>query len=488
VEIEVVAFISDGRPERVNGCLSAYAKNFAGYGRKPLIVLADSSADPVSRNLGREALFNIHREHGFEVRHISNREVDSFLRHVDDSLSSCIGYAVNGDWRIGLQEEAVYNRALIACAGRPAMFVNIETMPDLSSAPGANPCLAAKPPVRSDLFDPYGYEVGSSSVFADEATAEKMPRLHRADILSLMDDHLGKSFESCAEGHDHSLGKADGTVHVTQMGLWGDARLPYSTGRYLTSVGAMNKWAGDEDSYLSHRGSRYGQRVAGDWVATRSPTLGRDLFALSPLSIQAPFLPTGESSSRCSLPGLMNSLFGRKALAVEVPFAVRRKTGDEQTFSPDSHIRGAERMSFHDLVLVLSTIASEGGDVRSVGAFLRDAADYTGDALSVLLRTAGRSWARQMRGRVEAARNRYTGTSATAASDLQALIDTYTQMLDSDDYSMPYEIRSGTYSFESDRILRRQLRQYGELLINWRSIINNTMVLRGQGIEIGTKP
>lgn len=486
MEIEVVAFISDGRPDLVDGCLSAYVKNFVSYGYRPLIVLADSSNDAESRNTGRRALFKIHREYGLDTRHISNRECDAYLKRVDGSPA--FDYAVNGDWRIGWREESLFNRALVACAGRAAMFIDINTLPDMMSAPGASPCLSAIPALNKDRFDPYAYELGALDVFKSEIEAEAFPRLHKVNILSLAERHLGKGFGACSSEHGiETRGRADGIIGVVQMGIWGDAGLPYSTSRLLSSVSPLSSWGGDEADYLARRDSRYTRRVASDWSVRAEQAVSRDCFALSPAALSVPFLPTGLSSSGLSVSGLLRALLSQ-SLCVEAPFAVRKIGEPGQTFSSDSFIRGAERMSLHDLLFVMVTMGSEGGSLRSVGSFLRIASEYTPDALASLLRIAARSWARKMRDRAQSAKNRYTGSSATAVSDLQSLIDTYTQMLDNDDYPMPYEIRSGEYSFESDRILRRQLLRYGELLIEWQGITNEAVELRGQGIEIGARP
>ena len=485
MEIEVVVFVVHGQSSSLSDCMDAYADNFAGYGHRPEVCVVDSTSDPSERNASRESLARVHRRHGLNVRFSSEREVEKFLSH---GGPESLRYAMTGDWRIGFGREAVLNRGLLIAHGRPALFIDADMRCAMAGSPGSSPCLRSRSGVKAYRYDPYQYEVATGCIFADEAELDRtVPAFRKIDVLKVMGQYLGRDVGSCASEHRHSSGRSSGTVRLSKMGIWGDVGVPYASQYALSESFAAADIAMSNDRYASLVSSRTVRCVSADWVIGPTPILDRSFFAASNSSLLMPFLPTGGSSSGASIPGLLESACAPESLTMEIPWAMRR-VGGAQAFASGSAVDGASRMSLHDLMFVLVEMLAESGDISGIGAGLVRFAGLPDQDFLVLLRNASRVWARRMCFRVERKLNRYTGASDQFVSDMQGLIDTYRQMLENEAYRIPYEIRTGAYSFESDRIIRRQLDQYGSLLSSWGAIAEHVASLRARGIGVGVKP
>lgn len=124
--VDVVVFVVHGQSSSLSDCMDPYIHGLISHGHRPEVLVIDSSEDPADRNMSKESLLKIHREHRLVVSFSSRREQERYLSKLDDGP---LRYALGGD---SIGTGALLNMGILSTMGRSALFVDADTRFEVS--------------------------------------------------------------------------------------------------------------------------------------------------------------------------------------------------------------------------------------------------------------------------------------------------------------------------------------------------------------------
>ena len=495
--ITTIGYVTLGRPALLQRGVASFIENTQRYGRRPVFVIMDDTADPDTRQSCRATLRALTQRSGAVIEYgdrDGRKEFAAALAAESAVPAAVVEFALfgpPGNWHTA----ANFNALLLETAGELIFRVDDDVLAEVAAPP--DPLLGLR------FFTEQ--EPAEFWFFNDHESALQSVRFEEQDILGLHEQFLGKTLGAClsaAAGGPVVLDQitaawvrrsasGGGQVLLTMSGLLGDCGMTWPRW-YVLDEPSRGRLVQSENAYRAAfvsrevlRASRMAAIGSGTFCMTYG--IGVDNRALLP-----PAFPVGRGYD--GLFGQMTHHCAPEGLFCHLPWAIRHAPLEKRTFPPQVVRTDAAAQGLTNLISLCVGKCWLGMSERTAADCLtimgRQLVSFAAQPLPEFeewLRLALWGRAQQDLRIIEGWLQQWGALPAYWATDLRDYHATLTEAMQRREYVVPREMRMDRTVEEALAILRQWLGLFGELLQAWPALVESARRLRGNGRKMANR-
>ncbi len=489
--ISVIGMTTRDRVDTLQRALVSYIENCQAFGRSAEFVVIDDSEDPRVEARNQAMLEALQREHAVSARYANRLQRETFATALIDASgipAETVRFGLLGEGPCARTVGASRNSLLLDSIGECYMLVDDDSVCRIAKPEEQEPGLAL-----TSQHDPteFWFFPNRESTLRSVTVAEQ-------DFLALHEALLGRDVGSClpaaedaasldvdrtTSAFDQRLRSFGGRVLTASAGIFGDSGVG-TTGYLYAPPNSRRRLTRSQEKYLAAVKSRQLLRAATRTTISEGALCMAGNLSLDNRRLLPAFYPVQRNSDGL-FAAVLRKCF-RDGYLGYLPWAIWHDPPQSRSQPIEQFFEGASRTRFPEIVKLLIRAApdvSGNGDdeiaLRNLGTHLRDLASASLAEFEEVVRTE--FWRAFSVGLAAAEE---PGLPDFYADYRRKYLAILRESLPKPEYFVPLDLIDLGSEEEVRSLVKRLVRQFGELLEVWPDIAQETKGLYDKGITL----
>ncbi len=489
--ISVIGITTRDRVDTLRRALLSYVENCRAFGRSVEFAVIDDSGDPAVEERNQAMLEALGREHSVSVRYANRRQRETFATALIDASglpAETVRFGLLGEGPCLRTIGASRNTLLLDSIGECYMLVDDDSV-----------CRIAKPEEQTDgLALTSQHDPTEFWFFPDRDSTLRSTAVVEHDFLALHEALLGRDVGAClpapedaasvdldraTPAFDQRLRSFGGRVVTASAGIFGDSGVG-TTGYLYAPPSSRERLTRSQEEYLAVVKSRQLLRAVTRTTISEGALCMAGNLSLDHRRLLPPFYPLQRNSDGL-FAAVLRKCF-RDGYLGYLPWAIWHDPPPSRSQPIEQFFEGASRTRLPEIVKLLIRAApdvSGGGDDRialmKLGAHLKGVASGSLADFEELVRTE--FWRAFSVGLAAAEEPGLPDFYAAYRGKYLAILR---ESLPKPEYFVPLDLMDLGSEEEVRQLVKRLVRQFGELLEVWPTIIETTKELHDKGTRL----